>query len=465
MYSHFTGGIKNSRPGESLIRRWLDRGLSFLDAYPLHVLGLIIVLAVIVSLVLNRNSLPPAPNAGENDTWWVVALNLAHGDGYSLCVTRYFPFCGPSNQTTATREPFSVLLFAGLALLSRGSLWVAIAAEFLIYLSILVVVYFLTREWSNTRAALLAAFLWGIYIPAHQLISQVSGDLLAALLVGLGILYSLRARQTRHLRDWLVAGTSLGLAVVTRSGTLVVAAVVIGGVLLESWRSRLPWKEILTPVFLLSSLVILLMSPWLIRNRIVLGRPVLGSSLIGYNLYRHNYMIGTSNYFRHVGGAEGFKATQELLTRRTDLVGVENEAQMDLIYREEAIHLIRAHPVQYVLLSMYRFLPLWFNWGFPEAYGKEPRRTDYAIMVLQGVLLILALFGVYRTLWRTWPLWGSILVVCLVYMAIDSRLLYLTPVVPLVISLSASGGIYLLGKLFPHSFGDGTQSSQGTSSS
>jgi hypothetical protein len=461
MYSHFTGGVKNSRPGESLVRRWLDRGLGFVDAYPLLVLGLIIILAVIVSLVLNRNSLPPAPDAGENDTWWVIALNLAHGDGYSLCLTRYFPFCGPSNQATATREPIPVLLFSGLALLSEESLWAAVAAEFVIYLSILVAVYFLTRAWSSTRAGLLAALLWGLYIPAHQLISQVSGDLLAALLVSLGVLYSMRARQTHHPRDWLVAGTSLGLAVLTRSGTLVVAAVVIGGVLLESWRSRLSWKEILTPVFMLSGLVILFMVPWLVRNKIVLGRPVLGSSLIGYNLYRHNYMIGTSDYFRHVGGADGLTATQALVARRTDLIGVENEAQMDLIYREEAIDLIRAHPVQYVLLSVYRFLPLWFNWGFPEAYGKEPSNTDYAIMVLQGTLLILALFGLYRTDWRTWPLWGGILAVCLVYMAVDSRLLYLIPIMPLVISLSAGGGIYLLGKLFPQSFGDGTQASAG----
>jgi 4-amino-4-deoxy-L-arabinose transferase-like glycosyltransferase len=448
MSSHFTGGVKNSHLDDSVMNGWLGRWLSLIDRYQLYILGMIVALAVIVSLVLNRNTLPPAPNAGENDTWWAIALNLAHGEGYSLCLTRYFPFCGPSNQATATREPLPVLLFAGLALLGRESLWAAVAAEWLIYLFTIVAVYLLTREWSGPRAGLLAAFLWGMYIPAHQLVSQASGDLLAALLVSLGILYIMRARQTYHPRDWLVAGTSLGLAVVTRSGTLVVAAVVIGGLLLESWRRRLAWKQILVPVLMLSGLVILLMAPWLIRNKIALGRPVLGSSLIGYNLYRHNYMIGTGDYFRHVGGAEGLVATQQLLTRRSDLIGVENEAQMDLIYREEAIKLIRAHPVRYVLLSVYRFLPLWFNWGFPEAYGNPPSRTDYTIMVLQGLLLILALLGSYRTLWKSWPLWGSILGVCLIYMAVDSRLLYLMPVMPLVISLSGVGCVDVLERLF-----------------
>jgi hypothetical protein len=209
---------------------------------------------------------------------------------------------------------------------------------------------------------------------------------------------------------------------------------------------------------MLSGLVMLFMAPWLIRNQLVLGRPVLGSSLIGYNLYRHNYMIDTSDYFRHVGGKEALAATQALLSRRTDLVGVENEAQMDLIYRDEAVQRIRAHPLRYALLSAYRFLPLWFNWGYPEAYGKDPSRTDYAIMVFQGFLLILALLGLYRTRWRTWPLWGSILAVSLIYMAVDSRLLYLTPVMPLVISLSAGGAMPMLRKLVPQSFHAKTQS-------
>jgi 4-amino-4-deoxy-L-arabinose transferase-like glycosyltransferase len=450
MYSHFSGELKKSRPEQGLARSRFDRGLSFFDKYPLYLLALILVFGVITSLILNRDRLPPVLDAGENDTWWVIALNLARGDGYSLCLTRYFPFCGPSNQLTATREPLPVLLFAGVALISGESLWAAVAAELFIYLSVLVAIYFLTREWSNSPAPLLAAFLWGIYIPAHELISQVSGDLLAAFLVCIATIFTMQARQSRNTRDWFIAGTSLGLAVVTRSGTLVVALVVIGGVVLESWQKRLRLNEIFAPALILSGLVILFMAPWLIRNNIVLGRPVLGSSLIGYNLYRHNYMISTGDYLRYVGGAEGLAATEALLTRRTDLIGVENEAQMDLIFRDEAIKLIRAFPARYVLLSAYRFLPLWFNWGYPEAYGRKPLRTDYAIMAFQGILLILTLYGSHRTLWRTWPLWGSVLAVSIVYMAVDARLLYLTPVMPLVISLSAAGGINLLRRLFPH---------------
>jgi hypothetical protein len=441
MHSEYTGVTNGSRP-------WLERCLSFIDANHRQILILIFVLAAVFSIFVNLDRLPPAADTGGSDTWWAIALNLTHGEGYSLCPTNYFPFCGPSNQATAAREPLPVLLFAGIALISGESLWAAAIAELLIYLASLLAVYLLTREWSNLHAALLAAALWAIYIPAHELIPQVSGDLLAALLVCIGILFVMRARRTRHPREWLVAGTSLGLASVTRSGTLVIVATVILGFLLESWWQRLHWRPTLSPVIILSSLVLLLMAPWLTRNRIVLGRPILGSSLIGYNLYRHNYMVGTENYLRHIGGAEGLAATEALLARRTDLLGTENEAQMDLIYRREAIARIRAYPAQYVLLCAYRFLPLWFNWGYPQAYGREPDRTDKLILVLQGALLILTLIGTRGILRESWPLWSSVLAVCLVYMAVDSRLLYLIPVMPLVISLSANGAMRLMRQQF-----------------
>src|SRR6266540_977368 len=155
--------------GRTSVRSWLERWLTFIDAHPFYILTLILVLAVVASIALNLESLPPEPTAGENDTWWSMALNLIHGQGYSVCLTRYFPFCGPSNQLTATREPLPVLLFAGVARVSGESLWAATFVELILYLAILVVIYFLTREWAKPCTALLAAFLWAMYIPAIEL--------------------------------------------------------------------------------------------------------------------------------------------------------------------------------------------------------------------------------------------------------------------------------------------------------
>jgi 4-amino-4-deoxy-L-arabinose transferase-like glycosyltransferase len=417
-----------------------------IDNQPFQVIGMLLILGVLFSVIVMASH-PPSLRSGETDSWWIIALNLKHGHGYSLCLRQYFPFCGRSNPVTAMREPVPVFLFAMAAWLGEESLWTAAVVEVIIYLAIILSIYFLTRAWADTRSAVIASFLWAIYLPALELIPQVSGDLFAALCVSLGILFTLRARKSQRTLDWLIAGICLGFAVLSRSATLVIAAVVVGGQIFDGLRLRCQPKNILKPALLVSSLIVLSMMPWLMRNKVALGRPILGSSLTGYNLYRHNYMISENQYLRYVGPEEGAQVIANLISQRSDLHGNENEAQMDLIYRNEALQIIKSHPKEYLLVSAYRVLPLWFDWKIAEAYGHPTNRYGYTVMLLQVSLLILAVLGLRKNLSRTWPLWGSILAISAVYMAVDARLLYVMPVMPLVISSSAVGCTKLLTKV------------------
>lgn len=184
-------------------------------------------------------------------------------------------------------------------------------------------------------------------------------------------------------------------------------------------------------------------APWLVRNALVFGRPVLGSTLVGYNVYRQNYMIGKGNYFHYVGTIEGWHAIRQLVARRTDLLGTENEAQMNQVYLQEGLQVIAQHPVAYLRLSLFRFLPLWFDWGVSREFGYSPGFFEYSMMVIQAILLILALIGLPRNFSRTWPLWSGIIALSAAYMAVDSRMLYVVCSMPLVISLSVVGAMDL----------------------
>ena len=432
-----------NKQGQYSIRNVPARILNLIDLYPVRTIGIIFILAILLSAVVMSNH-PPSLKSGETDSWWMIALDLIHGHGYSLCLTQYFPFCGSGNQVTAMREPVPVLLFALVAWVGNESLWIAEITEAIVYLVIILSVYYLTREWADSRSAIIASFLWAIYLPALELLPQVSGDLLAALCTTIGILFTLRARKTQQTRDWLITGVLLGLAVLSRSATLVIALLVIGGMIFESWSQHMKRKELIRPALLMLAPIMLIMGLWVARDYVSLGRPIIGSSLTGYNLYRHNYMIENSHYFRYVGPDEGLQAIENLISRRPDLRGDENEAEMDLIYRNEALRIIKSHPKQYVLLSAYRFFPLWFDWKIAESYGHQTNRYSYLIMIIQALLLVLALVGLHKNIIRTWPLWGSIFIISLTYMAVEARLLYVMPVIPLVISLSAVGASQLL---------------------
>lgn len=434
---------KISRQNESFRDPVRRRILHLMEVEPLHFLGVILVLGVLLS-VIEIASHPVSMKSGETDSWWPIALNLMHGHGYSLCLPQYFPFCGLSNQATAMREPAPVFLFTVAAWLGNESLFAAALVETLVYLAIIVSIYLLTREWAEARSAVIASLLWTIYLPALELIPQASGDLFAAFCVSLGILFFLQARKSQRALHWTIAAIFLGVAVLSRSATLVIVGLLILGQTLEGLRQRRQFIHVIRPALVLTSLVIVIMAPWLIRNKIALGRTIIGSSLTGYNLYRHNYMIEKDHYLRYVGPEEGAQAIENLISQRSDLHGDENEAQMDLIYRDAALQIIKSHPAQYILVSAYRVLPLWFDWKIAEAYGHPTNHYGYTIMILQALLLVLALLGLHENIGQTWPLWASILGISLAYMAVDARLLYVMPIMPLVISLSAVGGNQLL---------------------
>ncbi len=383
---------------------------------------------------------PPDITLGETASWWTTSINLIHGRGYSLCITYYFPFCNAANQLTAAREPLPVLVFAAVALFFKDSLLAAGMAEVVLHIGIVITVFFLTRELAGPFTGLIASLAWAVYPEAIGLISQVSGDLLAALGITLGILFILRARKSDRRHEWLLGGAGLGIAALSRSATLVIPVAMIICLIVERWKLKSRIRDRLVPGISVGLVVAALMTPWLIRNELVFHQPVLGSTLVGYNVYRQNYMLGQGNYFRYVGTTEGWQAIQRLIARRTDLLGNENEARMNKIYLQEGLRVIAGQPAAYVRLSLFRILPLWLDWGVSEAFGYSPGVWEYALMVLQSILLVLALIGLRRNFRRTWPLWTS----SAAYMAVDSRMLYIVCVMPLIISQSVIGAKELM---------------------
>jgi hypothetical protein len=64
-------------------------------------------------------------------------------------------------------------------------------------------------------------------------------------------------------------------------------------------------------------------------------------------------------YLRYVYNKEMKAAQQRLLEDNADILrSDENEYEMDQFYRQEAIEIILANPFRYLLLSLYRFIPL-----------------------------------------------------------------------------------------------------------
>jgi 4-amino-4-deoxy-L-arabinose transferase-like glycosyltransferase len=384
---------------------------------------------------------PPALSSGETSHWWPIIINVARGQGYSGCFPEYFPFCHAGNQVTAAREPLPVLVFASVARLFGDSFCTAGILEIAVNLAVLAALFSLAKNLAGEKSAILASVLWIAYLPALKLIPQVSGDLIATLAVTAGVLFFTRALRSGSPREYLAAGITLAMGGLSRSVVLVVAPLLFGGGLLQSTGAL---RQRIRPLVLFMAAFASVLLPWGIRNYLAFGRPVVASTMAGYNLYRHNYQLPQEHFLRYVAGEEAAGAVKLLLNQRKSLRGDENEAEMDEVYREEAGRVIRAWPGRYLALTAYRFLPLWFGWGVPEAYGVRPRLDDYLVMIEQAVLLGLAAAGLKSLRARAWPVVATAALICLLQMAVVGQMRYVVPVMPLVLALSA-GGIALPG--------------------
>jgi len=428
-----------------------------IDLHPLQVLGLILLLA----LILNVAALwiyPPSLDLGDAQQWWEIALNVSHGQGYVGCISGYFPLCGPANHVTAAREPAPVLLFALVASLTHQSVLAASLAQLVINLAILLGVFCLMREIADTRVALLAALMWAFCLVAIEAVVEIGGDLLATLGATWGLFFFVRGRRTDQARDWLASGVCIGLGVLSRSAVLLIAAALVLGWILWQHPPLHPMRSLVArlraPVLFVIAVGLTLL-PWEARNYAAFGRPVLVTTLTGYNLFRYNYILPTDNYLRFVGPSEAGIAIKALVARRTDLRGTENEAQMDAIFRDEAVRIIAANWLHYAVLSAYRFFMLWFDWKVAVSYGLATNARNYLVMAQQFLLLIVAGVGL-RGKWRsTWPLLVSIIALTLGHMAVVGKVRYVLPVMPLIVSLGALG-IPQVGQILRGMFGTPT---------
>jgi len=430
-------------PANTPARRSLrDRLASWwlgLDARAGRYLGLAFLVCVFAHLLV----LFTVGITDEPTRLMAVARNLLEGRGYSFC-NAYFPFCGEQKQVTASVEPVPVLMFAAATKLFGARVlaaifWLQMAAN----LGTLLVVYLLgVRVLRQRRAALAAAFLMGVYLPAARLTVKPHDEPFFAFLLCLGSLAFLRALDARGPGAWVAAGAGFGLAALTRSSFLFFPLLLV---LLFVPLLKLPLSRRLSRASVLLLAFSLTISPWAIRNARVFHALVPGGTLVGYNLYRHNHVLAEDEFIKYVDADEAAVAVADLVASRPDLRGDENEVEMDRVYRAAALSIIEAHPLRFVELSVFRLFSLWL--GVENISGHAS--PVHLLFALENfALLILACFAVFRR--RSVRSLGVLAIlalpvyITLVHVMVVGQMRYVIPIVPFVCLLAADEATALL---------------------
>lgn len=377
-------------------------------------------------------------NITNPSSFWQLTNNLISGKGYIICYEEYFPFCGPDNQITAMREPIPAFVLS-IGMFIYPSIVSFAIVQGLLYLGTAFVIYQTLKK--DIQIALLATLFWVTSVPVIEEISGNTGDLTSAFFFALSIFYFLNTIQEKKTVDFLVAGFFIGLATLSRTIFLGVA---LGWVLFLTIREiKTPFRDIFKSILNISVFFIALcfvIAPWVIRNSMVFGKPVIGTTLTGYNVFRHHYYLGNEPFIPHyVGSAEAYEAVKQLIQNST-LTGTENEAQMDDFYMQAGKEIILKHPVRYLTVVLYRVPMLWFNTGVAQTYvGNKVIKRDYITIVQELFFLFAIIVGCLKFYKPYMPLVLSFVLSCAAYLAIAAQLRYLVDIMPAIVILSALG--------------------------
>ncbi|MDZ7723114.1 MAG: glycosyltransferase family 39 protein [candidate division KSB1 bacterium] len=291
--------------------------------------------------------LDPGVHWPDEQDFMTLAENLAHGRGFAL-----------EGEPTAFRAPGYPLFLAPWSWLSAWSATLIRALHVFLNLLIMILVFILTRRFFSKIAALLAVWIIAFYPYYIFLTGTVLSELWFILLL-LGSTFLLCLYRDQPLRSLLfAAGILMGTAVLTRPSAVILAAAAM------LWLFTVVKKQYrkVIPLFVLGMIVIVL--PWMARNRIVMGRCSITLNG-GRNLWLGNNPETTVNSGSDIDLPPELKAKMYS----------SSEVKADSIYKTQAFSFIREHPMHTAGLWLQKGLALWRPGPSPTTGGYTKRGT------------------------------------------------------------------------------------------
>ncbi len=387
------------------------------------------------------------------DAYLAIAQEIVAGNGFATPET---------GRPTAFRPPLYPLLLAGWLTIGPAAVGVAI----------LHVLFSAGTVWLTYFAGLrlmLSKFpsaLAGLFIACDPLLARYAAlpmtETLATFLAsGLLFLSFGSDRKTQIIR-----GICFGLAVLCRPTFWVFGGFAMLAWITDAWRNRsksplrclvqqVPWITVLA--------VAVVVLPWVVRNTIVLGRPILMTTHGGYTLLLGNNATFAREVveqpFGTVWEGESLRRWQASLEQDMSTHGIatDDEFARDRYLRDRAVRFIRREPGTFFRASWLRFRRFW---GIDppasavEAIGRLWTRftgnvelvpmvqniVRWSVRLFYGLLFLAAIIGGYRMIRRPdWhPVFWLIVSLMLVHLVYWSNARMRAPTMPAITLLAAS---------------------------
>jgi len=402
-------------------------------------------LIVLIGLFVRAGVMLSAPQRllDDRDTYVGLALGIAEGRGFSIPET---------DQPTAYRPVlYPLLLSVGIRF--APILWVAII-NLAATAAAIVATWWIARRLSlDDRGALIAAgllaldpllMLYAAYPMTETLCLSLVAMLLAAAFTTADRLSAPRA---------VLVGLLFGLAALCRPSVWAFGGLWAGlSVAHAVWtRYRSPDDTSTLPVRtwgIVAGTVLLVVAPWVIRNWIVFGQPILMTTHGGYTI-----LLGNNEAFYEEVVAQplgtvwdgsrgpGQSAWVNGLHAEMNAAGLKTDLERDRFMSHRARETIRQHPDLFVRAVMLRLLRFWNVVPSGPSAAAVPTVVRWGVGAFFVTYWLLAIGGVWHAVRsgdvRWWTLLLLVVSFSLVHTLYWSNARMRAPVMPAVAVLAA----------------------------
>jgi 4-amino-4-deoxy-L-arabinose transferase-like glycosyltransferase len=339
--------------------------------------------AVLVAFVLRygwvliahkyRFTLPTHYDFGEE--MGAVARSIVTGRGFSS------PFPELSGPTTWVAPVYPLLIaavFKIFGLYSTASALVMLALNSAFSALTCWPMYLVGRELTSRRVAMYSMWLWAI-VPQfmHWAINWIWDAALTGLVLTTFVLVALRMSRSATRRQWMGFGLAWGLAALLNPTLLSVLPFMV---LYIGWHARRRGEAWVGRAVLCCLLVVLVVTPWLVRNYFAFGKFVFIRGNFWAEMRYGNAIYGD-------GTEMGFTHPEVNMYERKKYLTLGEQGYFDWKKRD-TLEFIRTYPKYFAELCGRRVLLFW--WDFDDVSGY----TDWILLAMgRRIFSTLALVG------------------------------------------------------------------------
>jgi 4-amino-4-deoxy-L-arabinose transferase-like glycosyltransferase len=229
---------------------------------------------------------------------------------------------------------------------------------------VILILYYLSVALFTPATGGIAALVYCFYPYSIAFVTNLVTQNTYLFLQALMVFFLVRLLDDQSWKNYLFMGAIAGLTLLTRISLITFVPFII----LCLWlplRRELKWGRLFVSLVIMAAVII----PWVVRNQVVMGEPLLLPTKGGRNLWEYNNQVFTEEK-RNAETVNGVEAIYQSFARRNyvslkrkDLIEFpqftnESELERDRILNKNVREFILANPWVYVQLCGLRFYQL-----------------------------------------------------------------------------------------------------------